>query len=137
MVLPLFPSFLEGIKERRHGMSKNRHSRSLLGKHHSKQLKAVNIPRDSVLQSPQTSDCTAREPASHSPRAGREGSLARSSAIWLALELPACVEELAHTQPQYTKQSRVGNDLTGYAGTLYVDKGYVCNGKKNRLKFRI
>lgn len=24
--------------------------------------------------------------------------------------------------PHYTEQSRVGNDLTGYAGTLYVDK---------------
>lgn len=38
---------------------------------------------------------------------------------------PSMYGELATLSgwPHYTEQSRVGNDLTGYAGTLYVDKG--------------
>lgn len=86
-------------------------------------------------------DCAARDNLADSLGAGREGRLARSSAIWLASPwTPKNVWRNLPTLsswPQYTEQSRVGNDLTGYAGTLYVDKGYVCNGKKSRLKFRV
>lgn len=88
----------------------------------------------------QSASCRARSPATALPerdcltQAGREGRLAHSSAISLALQLQECVEELPTLSgwPQNTEQSRVGNDLTGYAGTLYVDKGYVCNGEKEQ-----
>lgn len=77
-----FVSSLLGRHQReRHGMSKNRHQHIPTGKHNSKQLKAVDSLRERVHAA------EASGQHLHCQR-GREGSLARFSAIWLALELP-------------------------------------------------